>query len=92
MKNTPEEDQYVSDLEAIVSKFNEDLASWRQRSGMQVDFQWSYKRDNFGEENLKNLRLFSVSRTIYRRPPPEPTHMAATLGEMEAALEKTIYF
>lgn len=90
MKNTPEEDQYVSDLEAIVSRFNEDLAAWRHRSGMQVDFQWAYHRDDFGEENLKNLRVFSVSRTIYRRPPPSPERISAQLGDIESALEKTI--
>lgn len=89
MKNTEEENKYVADLEAIVSQFNESLAAWRDRSGMQVDFQWAYKPDQFGEDNLKSLRIWSVSRTIYRRPAPAPEHIAARLGDMEAALEKS---
>lgn len=90
MKNTEEENKAVCELEAIISRFNEELSAWRARSGMQVDFQWSYVKDNFGEENLKNLRLYSVSRTIYRRPPPSPEHMSAQLGDIEAALAKTV--
>lgn len=60
---TPTDSGVLAKLSAIVSRFNEDLASWHKDTSCVANFSWKYAE-------YKALEVTGIDYIVYRKPAP----------------------